>query len=357
MKKMIPVAALLLLLLAMGVYALTVPKEFSETERRTLSAYPTDLLSATAMEDINTAMVDHIPLRDFFAGLHSYFQTFTGRTMTNSALLAGNAAVNPPAEVDFSGLEKRMSKLNALADTLSIPAYLLPVPQAGASAALPGYLKAFYRDQEIYPKIRALSTLKVVDVSALLSLEETFYRTDHHWNQRGACIAADALLKAMEKPALNPAGFTAVDAGSLYGSTRASGAYFLMQPDMLTLYDNHKPVTVTCDDGTVRGSLFFTEYADTWDSYRVFLGENRGLTIIESPEADSGETLLVIKDSYFNSLSPFLTGAFSKMVVVDLRYYNGSLTELAAQEKADRLLVLYSVDGLMNDLNLARIRE
>ena len=74
--------------------------------------------------------------------------------------------------------------------------------------------------------------------------------------------------------------------------------------------------------------------------------------MIENSAASSNEKLLVVKDSFAHSLVPYLADHYSKIIMVDLRYYTDSVSQLIEQEGIDRVLVVYSIDNLATDTNL-----
>ena len=61
------------------------------------------------------------------------------------------------------------------------------------------------------------------------------------------------------------------------------------------------------------------------------------------PENGDGKpSLLIVKDSYANSFLPAVLNDFSKITLIDPRYYRGSVEDLASSEGYDRVLVLFS---------------
>ena len=67
----------------------------------------------------------------------------------------------------------------------------------------------------------------------------------------------------------------------------------------------------------------------------------------------SAPKLLIVRDSYADSLVPFLTPHFSEIHLVDLRYYKGSISGYIEDNGIDAALVLYSVANFTSDGNLA----
>ncbi len=62
--------------------------------------------------------------------------------------------------------------------------------------------------------------------------------------------------------------------------------------------------------------------------------------------------LLVVRDSYMDSLTPFLLEDFSQIHILDLRYYRQSLKAYVQDNGIDEVLVCYSVANFSTDANL-----
>ena len=73
----------------------------------------------------------------------------------------------------------------------------------------------------------------------------------------------------------------------------------------------------------------------------------------EGGEADG--KLLVIPDSFSNSLGCFLADCYGEVVLVDLRYYRQPVSALLEEETFDHILVVYGVRNFMTDGNLVRL--
>ena len=86
----------------------------------------------------------------------------------------------------------------------------------------------------------------------------------------------------------------------------------------------------------------------------VFLDGNHSIVRIQNP--DQQGRLLVIRDSYSNCLGGFLAESYGEVVLVDLRYYRQSVSELVQQEGFDDILVCYSCANFLTDTNLMLLR-
>ena len=100
------------------------------------------------------------------------------------------------------------------------------------------------------------------------------------------------------------------------------------------------------------GRLYDRSYLEHKDKYSSFLGGNQPLCVLENPAITDGSKLLLIRDSYSDSLAPFLAQRFSEVHLVDLRYYHTSVADYMAEQGIDTAVVLYSVSNFLADRNL-----
>ena len=88
----------------------------------------------------------------------------------------------------------------------------------------------------------------------------------------------------------------------------------------------------------------------------MFLGGNSGLIDIRTT-ADSTDRLLIVKDSYANSLVPFLTPYYREIFMVDPRYYYGDIHEIMENNKITSVLFLYNGNTFVEDNSISGVLE
>ena len=92
------------------------------------------------------------------------------------------------------------------------------------------------------------------------------------------------------------------------------------------------------------------------DKYAVFLGGNYGeLRILPEEQPGTGENILILKDSYANCFVPFLYGHFDNIYMLDLRYYNGNITEYAESHGITEILALYNISSYIDDKTAGKV--
>ena len=65
--------------------------------------------------------------------------------------------------------------------------------------------------------------------------------------------------------------------------------------------------------------------------------------------------MLVIKDSFANSLVPMLIGQYKKIIMLDLRYYNLSVKKIVQENPKADVLVLYEMSNFAKEEHLYKL--
>lgn len=224
--------------------------------------------------------------------------------------------------------------------------------------------------QQIYQTLReADEQLEIVDFSDALSQhkdEYIYYRTDHHWTTLGAYYAYVAYC---EQKGLTPVSLEELEENKVedfYGTFYSKAKRPSQPADTITWYDvdvdefafvanlqQDKQLAqlgeVVQEDGLellrVDGMMDRRKF-EVRDKYAAFMWGNSGYVKIKSSHNlnhQEGKTsrLLLFKDSYANSMIPYLTYNYDEIIVVDLRYMAKSTKELM-QEEFDDIFVMYN---------------
>ena len=85
--------------------------------------------------------------------------------------------------------------------------------------------------------------------------------------------------------------------------------------------------------------------------YRFFLGGNCPRIVIRTGREDL-PSLLIVRDSYADSLVPFLLDSFSEIHLLDLRYYRESVVNYVSSEGIDRVMILSSTQNFITEGSL-----
>lgn len=365
-KSCFAVSAVFLLFLAFFfvVNLITPDIEFSERENRFLETRPKFTLAALFSGDFianyETYATDQFPWRDTWITIKAASELALGKKENNGVVLCENDTLIEPFHApDASVIEKNMSAVNALQENAGVPVYFALIP--GKSAVWSGLLPANTPNDsqaDLIETAYALSAVQTVDIYTALANhagESIYYRTDHHWTTLGAYYGYAAICEAMGLEAAPLSAFQPETVSDkFYGTTYSSSGFSWVEPDSIRLYVED-PGTLTIrnymDGSPAEGVLYDRSYLDKKDKYSVFYGGNTPLLQI-STENSEGERILILRDSYADSLTPFLLHDFVELHIIDLRYYRASIQSYLKEHEIDRVLVMYSVDNFSTDNNL-----
>ena len=368
-----PAVLFVAFIFGLAIWFVVNPKaDYSSSEKRYLQQFPETsvdtVLSGEFSEKFETYFADHFPQRNMWVGLNSYYNLGIGLNGRNGVYNSADGyLINVPVDKE-NYVRKNIRVLAEFKEKIGdVPMTVMLAPSTGyiVTDKLP-LIHDSYNDDTYFAE-----TAKTLGESGVnfVDLRETFkqkyaegvqlyYRTDHHWTTDGAY---EGYVKLCEKLGVQPAdknSFAKTAYGGFYGTTYSTSGYWLTKPDSITVYDNQentdKNITVKIsEDGKDNhyGSMYFYNHIDEDDKYPVFLDGNHALTEIQNKNAKNG-TIVVIKDSFSHSLAPFLAENYSKVVLVDLRYYKQSVSDLIKKENPEQVVALYGIDNLATDTDI-----
>ena len=103
-------------------------------------------------------------------------------------------------------------------------------------------------------------------------------------------------------------------------------------------------------------TLYDTSKLKEKDKYALFLGGNYPVLDIRTT-ADTTDRLLLVKDSYANSVIPFLTAYYREIIVVDPRYYYDDIREVMKKNKITSVLFLYNGNTFVQDNSISGVLQ
>ena len=348
----------------MALLSLLLPKEsFSELENRYLQKAPTLSFSSVVvngkfMEEAEDYVSDHIAGRDFWVALKAWSERLSGKR-ENEGVYFGreDTLLNQVADPDEKQLSQAMDYLNRLTEQSEVPVYFGVIPSSSAiwHERLPQGAPTADEESVIRDLIGE-SQAAVVDIYDALAAhagEAVYYRTDHHWTSLGAYYGANALLETMGLAPLDLNHFQRTTVSDqFYGTTFSTSGVRWVPPDRIDTYVPDDGLDITSYFGATptKGSLYVPSHLLEKDKYSYFLGGNQSLCIIRTQS--QGPKLLLIRDSYSDSLAPFLTQRFSEIHLFDPRYNLTSVKDYVEQNHIDNVAVLFSFANFTKEKNL-----
>ena len=384
-------AILVALILATGMLGLFFfPKrEYSETENRYLAKLPEvnakAVFDGSWMDDYVQYLTDQFPVRDVWIMVNSQMQKTLGQKEINGVYLGSDQYLM--AQYDASKNTDRIAstfaKFAKKSDEISPGArrYLMLVPTAitiyedklPANAPVHSQLETI---SEIYQQaagdyqlVDAYASLKQAKESYAAMLDgfdgqsamygQLFYRTDHHWTTLGAYYGYRALCETMGLEAIPLDHFKAeLASNNFYGTYDAKVHLPGQMSDSICLYTNpDDSLSVEYEEGEpASSSLYNLEYTRVRDQYALFLNHLHSLVTVQNTAAQSGRVLVLVKDSYANSMVPFLTAHFDTIYIFDTRYYKDGVSSfLKDHEEVTDVLLLYNMSTIDTDTGIRGI--
>ncbi|MBR1482357.1 MAG: hypothetical protein IJ598_05240 [Ruminococcus sp.] len=370
-----PAVLFAVFLFGLAIWFIVNPKlDYSSAEKRYLQKFPEasfeNISSGKFGTEFESYFADHFPARNMWVGFNSYYTLGLGNNGANGVYHGKDGyLINKPVSVE-NNVDKNLDAIVDFKQNLGgKPLTVMFAPSTGYlyGDKLP-LIHDLYRDDVYFNNAkRTLSDngIGFVDLresfrEAAANGEQLYYRTDHHWTTAGAYLGYTKLCRALGKRPVEQSALNIETYPQFYGTTYSTSGFWLTQPDSVQVWSNPANGTnihVTIQDGTESkesDSLYFYNHLDEDDKYPVFLDGNHAVTTIENKKLDSG-TLLVVKDSFSHCLAPFLAENYRKVILVDMRYYKLSVSDLAKSENADRVVVLYGIDNFATDTDLVWI--
>lgn len=198
-----------------------------------------------------------------------------------------------------------------------------------------------------------------------LSDTDIFYNTDHHWKPTSGILANKLLCEYLNEKYgydldtsfFDPEQYEEELYESYFlGSLGKKVSAVYTEPDDFIIYypkyDSDLTVYNSYDDsvknGTISEVLFrysVLEEEDPYEAipYALYAYGDQALVSVHNNKKSDNSSILIIKTSFADCMTPYLSSVFEDMYIVDLRKYKGSLESLIEKYNPENILV---VDGL-----------
>ena len=357
-KRLPGVIFMVLLLGLVGKEALSHQRTYSPVEKRELQTRPeisiTKVLDGRFQKKYESYLRDQFPGRDHWVSFQTDMELFMGKNEIHNVYIGKNHYLLEhytekefdPQQIskNLQALEKFVGKAKQNAD---VHVMMVPTKSWVLREKLPAFAP-HYKEQKFYDALQQKLEKEdvLISVEPVLDAhkeEEIYYRTDHHWTTLGAWYAYEQYTKAVGGDLQRAQGkkkFRCISK-EFYGTTYAKINY-ARQADKIEIYEPADKLRVVYNMGEKKTkTLYDFSFLKTADQYSVFTGGNQAVLEITGG-IKNGKTLLLIKDSFANSILPFLAEDYEKLVVVDLRQLNVSGDRLLEMFSPTDILILYN---------------
>lgn len=370
-EKLVGIIFILTLFLFLIINVIVPDREKSVQENRMLATKPkfrlSSLISGDYDEKFEAYMDDQFVGRDMWRKLKVAVDRIGGSRLENGVYIGTNGQLLEQIEVaDENHLAANIKAIKSFSESQSkIPVRMMLVPDAAnvLNHSLPALAKPEDQTQMFSMVRKDLGdSVEWIDVSTELNKHKTekiYYTTDHHWTTLGAFYAFQAAA-----PSLGIDGdlsgkyvsYTVSD--SFNGMLASKSGVNLGEKEQIDIYvpteEDTDLIVDYVDEGKRSTSLYDSSKLKEKDQYTVFLGGNSSLLDIRTVST-STKRLLLVKDSFANSFIPFLTPYYREIVVVDPRYYSGTINDLMDSYRISEVLFLYSGNTFFKDNNISGV--
>ena len=362
---------LLSLFLVLLVNIIVPDREQSDQENRMLDTMPklslTGVLNGDFMEQWESYMSDQFAGRNLLRGLKVKLDRLGGSRMENGVIIGKDGQLFEDIAVPDDELFKdNINAVRSFAEMYpDIPTTVMLIPDAACilSDSLPAFATVEDQSQMFSMVERGLGdSVSWVDAYSALNKHKTeklYYKTDHHWTTQAAFYVfqeAAAGLGIEGDVSDDHVSYTVTDSFSgVLASKSGAGLDEKEQIDIYVPTEGDDDVIVNyVDEAKKRTSLYDSSKLETRDKYGVFFGGNTSVMDIKTMST-SRQRLLVVKDSFADCFIPFLTPYYREIVVVDPRYYSGTLEDIMETYRITDALILYSGNTFMTDNNISGV--
>ncbi|MBO5246527.1 MAG: hypothetical protein J6B28_04620 [Eubacterium sp.] len=373
------------ILVICGVAIFALPKRaYSPTENRYLTTEVPlsvqEMLSGEVQRNLTELSADQFPLRDSWVKLATIGQYLMYHREINGVYLGKENYLfekTVASDLSMENYRTNIGYVTAMAaqSPADISVMLIPTPATILQEYLPKRAVVYdplpYEEQGMLlcemDSVRWVQTREALERAHRDSLEPLYFCTDHHWTTNGAYIGASVYLDTQHRTIKEKQAYEiACVSEDFYGTLHSKVAGLpgkkpdtlevpMALPQDLVIETNGAPADALGANGEKQmpelDGIYDRSKLDGKDKYAVYFGGNYGMLTVRNPQMKDGGKLLLIKDSYANSMVPYLLESYAQITMIDLRYYNESVPELATQDW-DEILVCYEMSNFVRDRNL-----
>lgn len=359
------------IVLLMTVNILTPDKEMSSDEDRRLADRPKlywdSLISGDYMEKYEVYLKDQFAGRELLRNLKLTLKRLGGGREENGVLLGKGGqlleTITVPKQESLTANLEAIEKFTKSHKNMKVSMMLVPDAANVLREELPALYSVTDQKRMIAQVKRELEeSVNWIDVESILSKhtdEAIYYKTDKHWTSLGAYYVFEEAAEQLgirKNPAVKFATYPIT--ATFHGSLSSRSGYKQNVKEIIDIYaqtEGDSDVVVSyVDEQRKTASLYDSSKLESANQYEVFLGGDTSVIDIKTVSENSGR-LLVIKDSFANSFIPFLTPYYREIVVVDPKYYGGTIQDIMDTYRITDTLFLYGGNTFFQDNHISGV--
>ena len=358
-KNILTTVILTSFILALSIFAWFKPiDEFSLSERRYLAGFPEinvdTLISGSFMSSFENYTLDQFPLREYFRSIKANSEIYLFNKTSNNNIIEKDGYITKieyplnKESVDYAAKKIEGIYNMYLKDTdTNVYFSIIPDKNYYLIADDNDYLSLDYN--ELVTDITSKTDyMTYIDIFSELSIE-SYYKTDSHWRQEKIFPVAKKIAGEMGV-SLKAEYDETVFEKDVYGVYYGQFAMKNVKGDKLVTLNNDytKNAIVTDYQNQKKIPVYDLTKGGGRDFYEAFLGGSLSLITIENKNATTEKELIIFRDSFGSSLTPFFIEGYKKITVVDTRYMFPAMLKHFIEFNNQDVLFIYSTSVLNN---------
>lgn len=345
----------------------------SDMENRTLATFPKFSIQSVRdksfMNGFESYISDHFIGRIKWIELKVDTELLIGKKEINNIYITDNMLIEKLQEPNYPEINKSVDAINNLAERFKNPEYYVLVAPTSAGIyldKLPNDAPQVQQKEAVIDYIYGSLSDNITSIDVYSNLyaskdEYIYYRNDHHWTSLGAYYTYNT---AIQKLGFTPISYSKFNiehvSDDFKGTFYSKSLYNGIKADTIDIYtmDKSKGIqSMVVNDGTSEttfDTLYDRSYLDTKDKYGTFLSENNPIVTVKT-NIQNDKKILIIKDSYANSVVPFLAEHYSEITILDLRYIGITSENIVNINDYNQVLFLYNASTIAQDENLKKM--
>ena len=361
---------LLLLFIIIAVNLIIPDRLYSAGENRMLTTRPTmsmnNILSGSFMIQYERYLRDQIVGRGLLRTSTINLRRLGGNRVEEDVFLGrGNQLLEDIAVIDSENLRENIEGIQSFIRRYPIVNHhMMLVPDAANIWAdkLPPLATVIDQNRQFtLVRTELEDHLTWIDITEALreSNEKIYYQTDRHWTSLGAFLAFQDAAAPLGIEGDFSTAFAAFPVTTNFRGGLATRSGFLpgISEEIFIFTPRGEATEVIVnylEEQRRATTLFQQEMLESGNPHDIFLGGGTSVVAIQSPSF-SNRRLLIINDSFANSFVQFLIPHFREIILVNPRYYTGTIDEIMLNYRVTDTLILYSGNGFFSDNHLSGV--
>jgi len=370
MKKLLTILVMTMILGLLILFIILPKKEFSEIENRSLASVPKltldKIIDGSYMEDIEEYINDHFPIRNFFMNIRTISNKLIGKQNISDVYFGSDGYLLEKYD-SLDNQDKLITTINKFYTNnsdINVNVMFVPNKIYVYHDKLPRNVDV-YNQSELIDNIYNLldDNINKIKLSDILLLEkenyQLYYKTDHHWTSYGAYIGYREFVLNNNINYIDISEFEIEKVTDSFMGSTYSKVVDPMSSDEDIMIFKYRDYNIDVDyvqSNKQEKTLYNYDYLDKKDKYAMFLDNNHPLITVTNNDINDDSNILLIKDSYANSMVPFLVNHYSKIHVIDPRYYKRNISNYIEENDIQNVLFLYNIGTLVSDDNILSVR-